>query len=68
VGEPRLLPNGIAVYDVVARRYARSTVLIETPGTMMPLGEFYAISFYGQPKVVSLESGEVVARWQMGYS
>lgn len=63
VGEPRLHARGIAVYDVVCRNYLRSVVLAETPGTMMPLGENHAVCFYGHPRVVSLDSGKIVASW-----
>jgi len=63
VGEPRVHARGIAVYDVVARVYTKSVVLAEMPGTMMPLGDKHVISFYRHPKIVSLDSGEVVASW-----
>lgn len=62
-GEPRLHARGIAVYDVVSHKYIRSVVLAETPGTMMPIGENNAVCFYEHPKVVSLDSGEVIASW-----
>ena len=29
----------------------------------MPLGESYAVCFYGHPKIVSLDSGKVLASW-----
>ena len=63
IPEPRLHPCGIAVYDVVSEKYVKSIVLEETPGTMMAVGEDYAISFYRYPKLVSLESGKIVAKW-----
>ena len=63
--EPRLRPLGIAVYDVVARSCIRSVVIGEPAGTMMPLGSDHAVCFYEHPKVVSLESGEVMERWKV---
>jgi hypothetical protein len=59
----RLRPRGIAVYDVVSHSYIKSVVLDEVAGTMMPLGERYAVCFYKHPRVVSLDSGETVLRW-----
>src|SRR5882762_6584746 len=64
LGEPRLHPCGIAVYDVSTRRYIRSVVLDEPPGTLMPVGENHAVSFYKHPKLVSLETGKILARWE----
>jgi hypothetical protein len=62
--EPRLHPRGIAVYDVVSRAYVRSATLEQITGTLMPLGQNHAVSFYHHPKVVSLETGQVVERWE----
>jgi len=64
IGEPRLHPRGVAVYDVAAKAYIRSIVLGEVPGTMMPVGETYVVCFYRYPKLVSLESGEIIMRWE----
>lgn len=61
--EPRLHKRGIAVYDVVTRTYIKSFVLDEVAGRMMPVGEEGAVCFCGHPRLVSLESGEVLCRW-----
>lgn len=63
VGEPRLHARGIALYDVVARRYIKSLVLDQVPGTLMPIGEGHVVCCYDHPRLVSLESGDVIARW-----
>jgi len=60
----RLNARGVAVYDVVSKEYIRSVILEDVPGTMMPVGEEHVVCFYKHPKLVSLESGEVVARWE----
>jgi hypothetical protein len=62
--ERRLNARGIAIYDVVSEAYIRSVILGEVPGTMMPVGEKHVVCFYQHPKLVSLDSGEVVARWE----
>jgi hypothetical protein len=64
IGGPRLHPRGMAVYDVAERVYVKSVVLGEVAGTMMPVGERHAVCFYGHPKLVSLDSGEVVDCWE----
>lgn len=61
--EPRLHAGGIVVYDVVSQNYVRSAILGQAPGTMMPIGENHAICFYGHPKLVSLDSGQIIMRW-----
>ena len=64
IGEPRLHPRGLAIYDVQSRAYVRSVILGEVPGTMMPIGESHVVCFYQHPKLVSLVSGQVEARWE----
>jgi hypothetical protein len=61
--EPKLHARGIAVYDVASGAYVKSVLLDDIPGTMMPVGETHAVCFYGHPRLVSLQTGEVVARW-----
>ncbi len=63
IGEPRLHARGIAIYDVVEKKYIRSVVIDDVPGEMMPVGESHAICFCGNPRLVSLESGQVLSRW-----
>ena len=61
--ELRLRPRGIAVYDVPSGCYIKSAVLDEVAGTMMPLGETHAVCFFKYPRIVDLESGKTVVRW-----
>ena len=63
IGETRLRAQGIVVYDLVSRKYLKSFVLDEVPGPMMTVGERHAVCFYKHPRLVSLESGEVVTQW-----
>jgi hypothetical protein len=58
--EPRLKPNGIAVYDVVEATCVRQVVLDEPPGLMMPLGDEHVVAFYHHPRVISLRTGQVL--------
>jgi len=61
--ELRLRPKGIAVYDVASGCYIKSAVLDEVTGTMMPLGETHAVCFFKHPRIVDLESGNTIVRW-----
>jgi hypothetical protein len=62
--ELSLRTKGLAIYDVAAKAYIKSFALTEPPGTMMPVGETYVACFYKHPKLVSLETGEIVAQWE----
>lgn len=59
----RLQPNGLAVYDVAARRYLQSVVLGYPPGIMMPVGPRHVLTFFNHPRLVSLDAGAVVHEW-----
>lgn len=60
----RLSEKGIAVYDVRSKSYILSVEIGEVPGAMMPVGERHAVCFYRHPKLISLETGEVLQRWE----
>jgi hypothetical protein len=59
----QLRANGLALYDAASKSYVKSFALGETPGTMMPVGDRHAVCFYGHPKLVSLDTGEILQRW-----
>jgi hypothetical protein len=63
IGEPRLHARGIVAYDVVSRKYVKSCILDQVPGTMMPIGDTHVVCFCEHPRLVWLESGEVLVRW-----
>jgi hypothetical protein len=63
-GSARLRPSGLAVFDVLLRRYIRSFRLSNPPGTMMRVGDDHVVSFYRYPKLISLLTGEIVQAWE----
>lgn len=61
--EPRLQPNGLAVYDIPAKAYRKSIVLGYPPGRILPVGPAHVVTFYEHPRLVSLDEGRVVHEW-----
>ncbi len=59
----RLLPFGIASYDLARRRYVQSIQCDHPPGVIMPIGEHHVVSFYDHPKLICLETGNVIQAW-----
>ena len=59
LGEGRLKPCGLAVYDVLGRTIRSACVLDEPAGTMMPVGSTHAITFYKHPRLIRLSDGAV---------
>lgn len=55
--------NRIAVWKIGASRYERSVEVGHSPGTLMPIGDKFAVSFYEYPRLISLETGAVVREW-----
>lgn len=63
-GGPRLLPGGLAVFNVRTGACVRATPKRNEPaGILMPVGPEHAVSFYGHPKLLSLTTGEPVLQW-----
>jgi hypothetical protein len=60
---PRLRPNGLAVYDVSSRAYTHAFDLGAPPGTMMPVGAHHVVTSFRRPRLVSLETGNVLHEW-----
>jgi hypothetical protein len=60
---PRLRPCGLAVYDVRNGTCLSSVQLPEVAGTIMPVGRHHVVSFYKEPKLISLKTGAVIHRW-----
>jgi hypothetical protein len=61
--EPKLVPGGIAVYDMQDGAFVSAAIAEEEVGTMMPVGSDHVVGFYDHPKLIELVSGKVVERW-----
>jgi hypothetical protein len=61
--EARLLPRGLAVYDLTSRRCLRAFQLAEQPGTILPIGQRHVLSLYRHPKLIDLSTAEVLHAW-----
>jgi hypothetical protein len=59
-----LEPGFIGVYDLDAKSFRTSARLTEPAGTLMPLGEDYAIGFYRHPKLIDLKTGAILRKWE----
>lgn len=56
-------PGGLAVYDLAAGRCVHRVPLQHPAGPMMAVGLDRVVTFYGHPRLVSLEDGRVLAEW-----
>jgi hypothetical protein len=54
----------IAVIDVAARDVASQARTGEKMGSLMPIDEEVAVSFFEHPKLISLRTGQVLERWE----
>lgn len=61
--ELRLRPCGVAVYDVVERRFVSSAAGSKPPGMMMAVGADHVLALHEHPRIVSLTNGGVVHEW-----
>jgi hypothetical protein len=57
-------PDFIGVYDLYAKSFRSSARLTEPAGTLMPLGEDYAIGFFQHPKLIDLKTGAILRKWE----
>lgn len=62
--EDLLEPDSIGVYDLYARSFRTKARLTEPAGTLMPLGEDYAIGFYQHPMLIDLKTGAILRKWE----
>jgi hypothetical protein len=60
---PRLLPQGLAVYDLSSRTCLRAFQFEEPPGTILAIGTDHALSLYRHPKLIDLSTGNVLHVW-----
>ena len=51
------------LYDIETGSLLTDVLLDEPPGAMMPVGDEHVLCLYRHPRLVSLDSGDVVASW-----
>lgn len=56
-------PNRLTVIDIRTQSVVSSVPASEPVGNLMPVDEFVAVGFHGHPKLFSLDTGAVLARW-----
>jgi hypothetical protein len=59
----RLLPHGVAVYDIGSRRCMCAFQLDEPAGTLFAIGPNHVLSLYRHPKLIDLVAGTVSHVW-----
>ncbi|HVG25760.1 MAG TPA: hypothetical protein VND45_16505, partial [Thermoanaerobaculia bacterium] len=60
---PRLLPNGVIVYDTSARAVLSSVVLDQPAGNVVAVDDTHVIALFEHPRLVSLTDGRVEQEW-----
>ena len=53
----------LCVYDLKTNKLLSRVTLAETPGIMMPIGD-YVMSFFKYPKLIEISTGNIVHQWQ----
>ena len=61
--DPRLLPCGVAAYDVVRRIIVSSCVLDQPAGILLAVGSTHVLAFYQHPRLIRLSDGAVEREW-----
>ena len=59
----RLSPGTIAVYDLDRRAVLSVASLQKEAGTIMPVGSRHVVGFYDHPKLIVVDTGQVVCEW-----
>jgi hypothetical protein len=62
-GGYRLVPRGVAVFDLTNERCVSAFQLDEQPGTILPVGPHHILSLYRHPKLIDLSTGKVLHVW-----
>jgi len=60
---PRLLPLGLAIYDLASGTYLRAFQFGEPLGTILAIGTNHLLSLYRHPKLIDLSTGKVLHVW-----
>jgi hypothetical protein len=62
--ESLLLPDMIGVYNLSTRLFSTKAVLQEKAGIIYPMGDKFVLGSYQYPKLIDLETGMVVQKWE----
>jgi hypothetical protein len=62
--ETWLPPGGIALYDLVNRKCISSVSLDRPLGTLMPINRHLVVEFYEHPKLINIETAEIIHCWE----
>ena len=57
-----LRPSTISVWNIPKRKIESQVNVEERVGRLMPINRHYALGFFEAPKIICLESGQIVAR------
>jgi hypothetical protein len=60
--ENEFKPKSLGVWDIEAKRICSMVDTAEPAGTLMPINDEFAVSFYKHPKIVNLRTGEITCR------
>lgn len=60
---PRLLPRGLAVYDLIGGTCLRAFQFDEPLGTILAIGAGHILSLYRHPKLIDVSTGTVLHVW-----
>lgn len=61
--EPRLLPRGLAIYDLPNSEYLGSFKYDEPLGTIVAVGTQHILSLYQHPKLIEVATGKILYLW-----
>src|SRR5262249_23605303 len=60
---PRLLPRGLAVYDLASGTCLQAFQFGQPLGTILAIGTNHLLSLYRHPKLIDLSTGKVLHVW-----
>ena len=56
--------NSIAFWTVGTPSYSATVELSHSPGTIMPVGDRFAISMFDHPRLIDLDKGQAIHEWE----
>lgn len=57
-----LRPNTISVWNILHDRFDSQVEVAEVPGTMLPIDSRYVVGFHQHPKLIDIQTGQVISR------